>query len=385
MKILMIDALGVLGLAFYDLRLCENLAAINSSDIILEVPRGYSYFSSRFIIRRNSRHMEKELWKLSRTWEYVKWLKGVVARAREWQPEIIHWQFGFFSLFDFLTTCRVKAALPQSRVVITIHDLRPGKPTFNQLFARKHFFRTADGVVVHSENARNDYLEWIRIAPKPMQLRTILYGPFDAPHLQDLSPEQVRSHFHLNHGGPVIIAIGSINENKDLAAGIKLVAELQKLCPTVNFFIGGSSGGQNLSALQEWKKQVSFPERIVILDRHLTDEEVDQVHRIAEFSLLIYKVSATSGAAIRSLCAGVPVICNDRPGFRAVVKDGLNGFMVKENDPVGEAHRIYQVLQNTVALKSMKEAAANSYRGVTWEQVAREHYSFYQELLGSHA
>jgi glycosyltransferase involved in cell wall biosynthesis len=166
---------------------------------------------------------------------------------------------------------------------------------------------------------------------------------------------------------------------------LTLVAELQKLCPALNFLIGGSSGGRDRSTLLKEKSKAPWPERIVILDRHLTDEEVDQAHRIADFSLLIYRVSATSGAAVRSLCAGVPVIANDRPGFRAVVKDGLNGFMAGEIDPASEARRIHRVLKDPEALKAMKENALTSYHGITWDRVALEHYHFYRELLGSHA
>lgn len=384
MKILMIDALGVLGQAMYDLRLCENLAALNGNNIVLEVPECFRYSSYLFSIRRSSKHMERELGKVRRTWEYLKWLKGLAARARQWQPDIIHWQFGFFSLFDYFTTRYLQAALPQTRVVTTLHDARPVRPTWNNVIARKHFFRTADGVVVHSEEARNDYRRWTGALARLAQVKVILHGPYDAPKSLDLSHGDIRRHFGLDSQGPVIISIGSINENKDFPRGLKLVAELQKLDPQVNFFIGGSSGGRDLSALQKWKKQAAAPVKIVIMDRYLTDDEMDQAHSIADFSLLIYKISSTSGAAVCSLCAGVPVICNDRPGFRAVVKDSLNGFMVKEDDPVGEARRIYQFLQNPGAMKFLKKNALASFQGITWDQVAREHFNFYQELLESH-
>jgi glycosyltransferase involved in cell wall biosynthesis len=329
--------------------------------------------------------MEKNLSKFARIREYVKWLKGITCRAKLWQPQIIHWQFGFFSFLDYMTTRYLRDKSPRARVVITLHDARPVKPTINNVFARKSFFRTADGIIVHSEDARRDFQGWFGATAQPLRVKIIAHGPYSAPKFQDSSPDQIRGHFGLAPRGPVIIAIGSINENKDLGAGIRLVNELQKLCPEVNLFIGGSSGGQDLSPLEEFKKQALFPEKIVILDRYLSDEEVDQAHRIADFSLLFYKVSATSGAAIRSMCAGVPVICNDRPGFRAVVKDGLNGFMVKEDNPSWEARRISQALEDSETLTAMKKSALTSYQDVTWDQVAQEHLTYYKELLATHA
>jgi len=383
MKILMIDALGVLGQAIYDLRLCESLAALNGGDVTLEVPVGYRFESSRFTIRRGSRHMEKDLGKLSRTWDYLKWLQGIAVRAREWQPDIIHWQLGFFPFFEFLVNRRLKSTIPRARVVITVHDARAGKPIFSNVFARKPFFRSADGVVAHSAEAQKDYRRWIGGLARPAPVKVILHGPYDAPGNSDLSPGDIRRHFGLDSQGPVLVSIGSINENKDFAACLKLVAELQKICPGLNFFIGGSSGGEDLSALQEWKKQVPFPGKIVILDRYLTDDEVDQAHRIADFSLLIYQVSTTSGAAVRSLCAGVPVISNDRPGFRAVVQDGWNGLVVAEDNAGSEARRIYQFLQDNTAMISLKNNSMASFQSITWDQVAREHLDFYRQLLES--
>lgn len=382
MKILMIDALGVFGMAMYDLELCENLAAINGRDIILEVPQGYKYDSSLIDIRRSSRHLEKNLGKLYRTWEYIKWLKRITARARQWRPDIIHWQFGFFTFFDLQVTRHLKAMLPQARIVITLHDTEPARPTWNNVISRKSFFRSAHGVVAHSPEALNDYGQWLGTDSKCPLAKVIPHGPYASP-LEDFSPEGIRRHFQLDSQGPVIISIGSINENKNLVGCLQIVAELQKLCPTVYFFIGGSSGGRDLNPLLKQRDQAPLPQNIVILNRFLTDEEVDQAHCLADFSLYIYDSSVTSGAALRSLCAGVPVICNNLSGFRSIVHDGWNGIMVAESDPVGAARKIYQVIQNSEALKTMKKNALSTYQGITWEKVAREHYNFYLELLGN--
>ena len=381
----MIDALGILGQSFYDLRLCENLTSFNGRDIILEVPVGYQYASSLFSINRSSRHMEKQLGKVSRIREYVTWLKRIAVRARQWQPDIIHWQFGLFCLFDYLIIRYLQSQLPKSRIVITLHDARSGKPTWNHVIARKRFFRSANGVVVHSEEARNNYLKWIGPVSQSEAVRVILHGPYDTPASPNLSSNEIRRHFGLDPQGSVIISIGSINKNKDFSRGVKLVGELQKLCPTVNFLIAGTSAGYDMNVLQKERNQAPSPERIVIMDRYLTDDEVDQAHCIADFSLLIYNASVTSGAAVRSLCGGVPVICNDCPGFRAVVIDGKNGIMVDENNPAAEAPRIHQTLKNPETLNDMKEKALASYQGITWDQVALKHYNFYRELLGSHA
>lgn len=380
----MIDALGCLGQAMYDFHLCQNLSGINGTEVALQVPLGYQFEGDGFLVLRHSRHMEQQLGKARRIREYLKWLGAISGYAKEWRPDIIHWQFGFFSLFDMLLNRHLNSALPKTKVVITVHDTNPARPTLNNIIARRAFFKGADGIVVHSQEAAKDYPRWIKRSEQEQKIQVIPHGPYPSYDGSKYQTQEIRSAFGIPKEGPVLITIGSINENKGIVGSISIISELQKLQPSANYVIAGSAGNRPVNGILEARSKSFDPERIHVINRYLADEEIEMLHQIADFSLLIYKTSATSGAAIRSLCSGVPVICNQQPGFCAIVKDGANGLILEGISPEENAQKILAAFRDENRLRQMKERSLSTYEGLTWDQIALMHHRLYEEILTQH-
>ena len=62
---------------------------------------------------------------------------------------------------------------------------------------------------------------------------------------------------------------------------------------------------------------------------------------------------------IEAMACGLPVICTDGKGNRDLIKEGVNGFMVWERDPVMLADKIELLLRNdTLRIEMGKKAHA---------------------------
>lgn len=378
MKILIIDALGSKLIAFYDLKLCESLSELNNN-VTLWVPTIYKFTSKKFNIQKSSLHNDRELNVFYRTLHYIFWLFRVIFFSYKWKPEIIHWQFGFFSFFDFICL-KILKIRKKWKNILTIHDIEPAHLRFNNLFFRKPFFRQFNGLISHSNEAKRFFLKWIGSINKRTRINVIPFGPFIFNRAKNLSESQIRKLFNISKNGPIILTLGTINENKDYVKCLNIIFSVQKKLPFINYIIAGSTGEEIVRKLIKTKFKAPFPEKIIIINKFLTDEEVDLLHSIADISLLIYKSSATSGAAIKSICSGVPVLCNNLPGFSACIKNNENG-MILSNDNEKDSQKIYDVLINREILDSLKRGAKNSYKDYTWQDIATMHFNFYKEVL----
>jgi len=378
MKILMVDACACHSLGYYDLKLCRSLASLKEIEVHLVVPRDFKQKSREIEITTYSAHMNKHLNKPKRIFEYLKWLSVVFRLTKKFKPQIIHWQMGFFCLLDFLLSYSIRAWYKNIIFVVTIHDVKPVHPTFNNTFLRKKFFSFFDGFIFHSEDAKDEFIAWHNISN--LIFTIIPHGPL-LRRANKAQRQDVFRKYQIPMNEPVILSLGTINTNKDYKACLTLISEMQRIKSNINYLIAGFGDNQYATYIRNEIQKTTYPSRIKFVNRELLDEEVVLLHQISDFALYLYKNCTTSGAAIHSLCLGTPVICNGLPGLRSIVKDYDNGLIACPESPQRTARKIVDVLNKSQLMKRLRDNALNSYKNVTWNEVAWKHFTFYKQLL----
>ncbi len=85
---------------------------------------------------------------------------------------------------------------------------------------------------------------------------------------------------------------------------------------------------------------------------------------------------------IEAAASGRPIVTTDIAGCREIVKDGLNGFLVREKDVTGLVESILNLINNPELRKKMSDNGRNLVIDkFTSEIVNRRTISIYQELL----
>jgi phosphatidyl-myo-inositol alpha-mannosyltransferase len=85
---------------------------------------------------------------------------------------------------------------------------------------------------------------------------------------------------------------------------------------------------------------------------------------------------------VEAMAAGLPVVCTDIPGYREVVRDGVEGLLVPPNDPAALAHAIGRILSGP-ALASAFAAAGRARAGeFSWEAVLPRIEAVYDAVRG---
>ena len=271
-----------------------------------------------------------------------------LTRLRRRKADIVHFQWlAAPELDDRLL--RVDAPL-----VFTAHDILPRRTADKRDLWRRLFGRFAR-VVVHSERARDQLGELVerdhlRVIPHPV-------FPSDPERRDD---------------GRTLLALGIIREYKGLGDAI----EATKRIEGARLLVAGdpleSVDGYRAAAGDRAEWRLGF----------LSEDEVDRALGQSTVALFPYRPEIDqSGALLRALGAGVPVVAYDVGGIAEPVRRFEAGRVVPPGDLDALADAARELLDDPAALERACAGAERARRALTWDAAALAHLELYRELL----
>jgi glycosyltransferase involved in cell wall biosynthesis len=271
-----------------------------------------------------------------------------LTRLRRRKADIVHFQWlAAPELDDRLL--RVNAPL-----VFTAHDILPRRTADKRDLWRRLFGRFAR-VVVHSERARDQLGELV----EPDHIRVIPHPVFPS------DPER-------RDDGRTLLSLGIIREYKGLGDAI----EATKRIDGARLLVAGdpleSIDGYRAAAGDRAEWRLGF----------LSEDEVDRALGESTVALFPYRPEIDqSGALLRALGAGVPVVAYDVGGIAEPVRRFEAGRVVPPGDLDALADAARELLDDPAALESARTGAQRARRELTWDAAAQAHLELYRELL----
>jgi phosphatidyl-myo-inositol alpha-mannosyltransferase len=86
---------------------------------------------------------------------------------------------------------------------------------------------------------------------------------------------------------------------------------------------------------------------------------------------------------VEAMAAGLPVVCTDIPGYREVVRDGVEGLLVAPNDAAALADAIARVMTDRTLASALADAGRARAAGYSWETVLPRLESVYERVRAS--
>ena len=271
-----------------------------------------------------------------------------LMRLRRRTADVVHLQWlAAPELDDRLL--RVNAPL-----VFTAHDILPRRTAGKRDLWRRLFGRFAR-VVVHSERAREQLGELVdadrlRVIPHPV-------FPSDPERRDD---------------GRTLLSLGIIRAYKGLGDAI----EATKRIDNARLLVAGdpleSIDGDRAAAGDRAEWRLGF----------LSEDEVDRALGESTVALFPYRPEIDqSGALLRALGAGVPVVAYDVGGIAEPVRRFEAGRVVAPGDLDALTDAARELLDDPAALERARAGAERARRELTWDAAARAHLELYRELL----
>ena len=310
-----------------------------------EAPRPDGYVRSELFYPLSSRAFRRS--RLRLPLKAAEHPLGLVRLARR-PADVLHLQW--------LAAPELDARLLRARVplVFTAHDLLPRRTAkkldlWRRLLARFH------RIVIHSEQGRETLAG---LGVDRARLRVIPHPVFasDPPRRDD---------------GRTVLALGMIRPYKGLADAIDAV----KRADGTRLLVAG----EPLEPVEGY--QAAAGDRAEWRLRYLSAAEVDDALGEATVAVFPYRPEIDqSGALLRALGAGVPVVAYDVAGLAEPVRRFGAGRVVPAGDVEALAAAIEELTGDDTALAAAREGARRARDELTWAAAAEAHLELYREL-----
>lgn len=264
-------------------------------------------------------------------WFWFPSIVRAVAFLVRRRPDVIVFQWWTGAVLHSYLVLAAAARLRRSRILIEFHEVQDTGES-GLAAARWYvdrlghvFMRLGDGYVIHSESDRAPLDARFRISRRPVA--TIPHGPFDHHSTSGVAPLRQAPGHTFN-----FLFFGTIRPYKGLD---DLVPAFEELCDS-------APGAYWLTVVGEtwegWTKPTELIEasrhrnRMTLVNRYVTDAEVDGYFAGADGVVLPYRRSSASGPLHVAMSAGLPVVFTSVGGLPAAAARYGGAVLVRPAD-----------------------------------------------------
>ncbi len=261
------------------------------------------------------------------------------------------------------------------RIVWTAHNVLPHEPQFfDDAVASRRLASAASVVIAHTSAAR-EQLQAIGAGDTP--IRIIPHGSYVDVYPHTVTRFEARQQLHIPHSAPVILCFGIIRPSKgveQLLEAYHSLSDADKQNLTL-VFAGAPINSQLVRALRTAQRRAG--KRIKLVLKHIPDDEVQLYFSAADFAVLPYQCSTTSGVALLAFSFGCPIIAPNMAAF----SDLPNAAQILFDDD-RLSYALRDALHTSPARRQRMSKAAQEYAdALSWNVISRKTRKVFAALV----
>ncbi|MGH2690903.1 MAG: glycosyltransferase family 4 protein [Actinomycetota bacterium] len=177
--------------------------------------------------------------------------------------------------------------------------------------------------------------------------------------------------------GRRILFVNRLDPRKGFRVMVEAFGMLSATHPDALLVVAGD--GPERPALRELPAEARG--RVVMLG-NVAHDQLPPYHAASE----VFCAPATGRESfgivlVEAMAAGLPVIASDIPGYREVVREGVEGMLVPPGEPAALARVISDVMGDPDAAKRFGEAGRSRAKRYSWDTVAAEIEQIYRDAI----
>jgi phosphatidylinositol alpha-mannosyltransferase len=175
-----------------------------------------------------------------------------------------------------------------------------------------------------------------------------------------------------------VLFVGRIEKRKGLKYLLRAIPLIREQAPNTRFIIVGD--GPLRSGYQRLVERAGWPD--VVFVGRVADAELPAYYASADVFAAPNIGSESQGIVLlEALAAGAATVASDIPGYRTVIRDGIDGLLVPPADHEQLAWAICHLLDNPAERTRLRNLGRVRAEVYSWDHVAVHIESYYQELL----
>jgi len=310
-------------------------------------------------------------------------MRGAVRALDATDIAIVQHEYGIYGGRDGEEVIELLQALDTPAIVV-LHTVL-AVPSAHQRSVLEAVCGLAAVVVVMTENARDILQRSYRV--NAAAVRVIPHG---VPLQHDLSTRLRTAPGTAKR----VVTWGLISAGKGLEWGIRAMAQLDDVTPSVEYVIAGQThpkvlaheGERYRESLQTLIDDLGLHDTVTLDDRYLDPRQLAELIATADVVLLPYdsRDQATSGVLVEAIAAGVPVVATGFPHAVELLAGGA-GLIALHEDPESMATGIRTIVTTDTTRQRMHEAALRDTQATSWPAVAEQYRSLARGIVAARA
>ena len=248
------------------------------------------------------------------------------ARLQGYNTLHVHWTFPFSLPFSLpssrsaaVRACMefwaaglwLLAKLYGMRLIWTAHNVRPHEPLFlNDARAHRFLGRLSDRIIVHTQAARQQLAS---IGLGSHRVAVIPHGNYVGMYPDTVTKQEARNKLGITSGGTVLLFFGLIRPYKGIEALLTAFEALDKDLPDVRLVIAGSV--QDEAMRRRLETAAAKNPKLHIQLTYVADDQLQYLFRAADYTVLPYERSTTSGVSLLACSFDCPIIAPQQAAF----------------------------------------------------------------------
>ncbi len=225
--------------------------------------------------------------------------------------------------------------------------------------------------------------QYCREFPESRKRLRVIHPGIDLERFNPLNRQErskeIRKRFCFATSDFIVLFVGMNFELKGLRTTIAALAHAQKKSPNrkIKLLVVGK-GNQNkfrrLAADLNVQKSVIFA--------GVLTEGMEEIYAASDAYVLLSDFDTFGMTVLEAMAAGLPVIISPAVGAKDMVTEGINGYIVAQDDATAAGDKIISLLDNH-RRNSMGQAAMLVAERCSWDNVTKKISQLYDEILAS--
>ncbi|MDP2939175.1 MAG: glycosyltransferase family 4 protein [Candidatus Omnitrophota bacterium] len=257
------------------------------------------------------------------------------------------------------------------RLIVTLHgfnkQILPFLPKKRSWIFNK-ILKRADYITSCSQNLLDDAK---RCVPEIKDKSTIIPN--------GVNPEMFKSKDKYHHPRPYIFSLGRL-QSIQKGFDILLISfrEILDRGYDIDLIIAGQ--GNHFKELKHFAGLLKMDERVFIIESK-NRKEVINFFNSCEFFVLPSRIEPFGIVNLEAMAAGKAIVATDAGGVPEIVKDGINGVLVKPKDDKSLAQGMMRLLDNAEFRNRLGENGRRMVKDYSWERIADRYLEVYRKVL----
>lgn len=263
------------------------------------------------------------------------------------------------------------------KIIYTVHNLLP-HDTENKYYSNYYnVYKLCDQLICHTKFTASRLHESFGIDKSKINI--IPHGPMFNSSI-NIEKNTARKVLNLPNKNTILL-LGFIRPYKGIEFLLEVVKKIiDEYGKNINLIIVGDGKEEYINEILKKESELGIKDNITNRFEFIKSIEVQLYHYASDIIVFPYKNIDQSGALYTAMATKRPIIASDVGGFREVIKDGINGYLVKYGDVEGFKERIIKLFEDENKAKMFVlnniELLNSKY---SWKEIARKTLEVYKK------